>query len=189
MLGLPTIWSLQSKYGATAALVTTRVDDMRFVSAAALGDDLRVVTSVLARCGGNVLWRHSVQSRPRAGEAAVVHATLLAETAVLGAPPAAADSLFQGLALDKAGAGDAVRLTRADADSDWRRDAEGGAGSGESRREETVFADDLDGFGRLSAVRCRPLPPPLPRPPVRPLPSPPTLSLPCLPPPPAAAGL
>jgi hypothetical protein len=150
-IGLPDIGALKSTYGSSAALVTTRVDEMRFISAAALGDDLRVVSSVVARSGGAVLWRHAVQSRPRGGEAAVVHATLLAETALLGVAPAAAESLLQPLAI---GGGDAaVAAFPASADEGW----EGGAEDMEFVRSEMVFADDLDGFGRLSSVRYVPL--------------------------------
>eukprot|EP00291_Cryptomonas_curvata_P021666 CAMPEP_0172175672 /NCGR_PEP_ID=MMETSP1050-20130122/14365_1 /TAXON_ID=233186 /ORGANISM="Cryptomonas curvata, Strain CCAP979/52" /LENGTH=93 /DNA_ID=CAMNT_0012847815 /DNA_START=174 /DNA_END=451 /DNA_ORIENTATION=+ len=39
-LGLPSLAALRAAHGPAAALVTTRVDAMRFHSAAALGDDV-----------------------------------------------------------------------------------------------------------------------------------------------------
>ena len=126
---------------------------MRFISAAGLGDDVSVITHVVARHGGAVLWRHSVQSLPSDGTPAVVHATLLAETVLVGAPSGADEALFG----PAAGGPDTAGLLPPCSQGSWFTGAQGqgiaGVG-GDFVRSETVFSDDLDAFGRLSSVRC-----------------------------------
>ena len=129
---------------------------MRFISAAGLGDDVSVITHVVARHGGAVLWRHSVQSLPSDGTPAVVHATLLAETVLVGAPSGADEALF-GRLEPAAGGPDTAGLLPPCSQGSWFTGAQGqgiaGVG-GDFVRSETVFSDDLDAFGRLSSVRC-----------------------------------